>query len=45
MLLKAIFIHNTIKMYLSSYRHSYHLVDASPWPILASASAFIFALD
>lgn len=31
-------------MYLSSYRHSYHLVDASPWPILASASAFIFAV-
>jgi len=31
-------------MYLSSYRHSYHLVDASPWPILASASAFMFAV-
>jgi cytochrome c oxidase subunit 3 len=31
-------------MHLSSYRHSYHLVDASPWPIFASASAFIFAV-
>lgn len=31
-------------MYLSSYRHSYHLVDASPWPLFASVSAFIFAM-
>jgi len=31
-------------MKLSSHRHSYHLVDASPWPLLASASAFVFAV-
>lgn len=33
-----------ILMYLSSYRHSYHLVDASPWPLFASVSAFMFAI-
>lgn len=26
------------------YRHAFHLVDVSPWPLLASASAFLFAV-
>ena len=31
-------------MQLTNHRHPYHLVDASPWPLLASVSAFIFAV-